>query len=156
MEGPKPPRLLDQVRHQNRRKHMSRATEEANIQCIKPFTLFHDKKYPKELGAREVEDYLTYLVVKRRVAASTENQATSAIQSLYRRVFETGLLWLGNLERARKPRRVTTVPTRDEVDHLLSQLEGNVCLVRNLWHTSGLSLMDALRFSVKDLDLNHR
>jgi site-specific recombinase XerD len=89
MDVPQPPRLLDQVRNLIRRKHMSRATEKAYVQWIRRFILFHNKRHPREMGAAEVEAYLSHLAVNRRVSASTQNQALSALLFLYRGLLKT-------------------------------------------------------------------
>ena len=156
MDGPNPPRLLDQVRDEIRRKHMSRATEKAYVQWVKRFILFHGKKHPNGMGVKEVENYLSHLAVERNVAASTQNQALSAILFLYRQVLEIDLPWLEGVEWATKPKRIPTVLTRDEVDRLLTHLDGTLWLVGNLLYGSGLRLMEALRLRVKDLELNRR
>ena len=156
MDSPNPPRLLDQVRYQIRRKHMSRATEKAYVQWVKRFILFHGRKHPRELGAKEVEAYLSHLAVARHVAAATQNQALSAILFLYRQVLETDLPWLEGIEWATKPKRIPVVLTREEVDQLLAHLDGSLWLVGNLLYGSGLRLMEALRLRVKDLELNRR
>jgi integron integrase len=152
MDVPQPPRLLDQVRNLIRRKHMSRATEKAYVQWIRRFILFHNKRHPREMGAAEVEAYLSHLAVNRRVSASTQNQALSALLFLYKQVLEFDLPWLENVERATKPKRLPTVLTRDEVDLLLAGLDGSLWLVGNLLYGSGLRLMEALRLRVKDLE----
>jgi integron integrase len=154
MDVPTPPRLLDQVRMIIRRKNMSRATEKAYVQWIRRFILFHDKKHPKAMGAAEVEAYLSYLAVSRNVAASTQNQALSALLFLYRHVLQLDLPWLENVERATKPKRLPTVLTRGEVEQLLSHLDGSLWLVASLLYGSGLRLMEGLRLRVKDLDLD--
>lgn len=106
--------------------------------------------------AAEVEAYLTHLAVKRRVAASTQNQALSALLFLYRQVLEVDLPWLENVERATKPKRLPTVLTREEVDRLLANLDGSLWLVGNLLYGSGMRLMEALRLRVQDIDLERR
>jgi integron integrase len=156
MDVSNPPRLLDQVRMIIRRKHMSRATEKAYVQWIRRFILFHNKKHPRDMGAAEVEAYLSYLAVRRNVAAATQNQALSALLFLYRQVLKIDLPWLDNVERATKPKRLPTVLTRHEVGRLFIHLDGSLWLIANLLYGSGLRLMEALRLRVKDVDLERR
>jgi len=152
MDVPHSPRLLDQVRTLIRRKHMSRATEKAYVQWIRRFILFHNKRHPSQMGGAEVEAYLSHLAVNRRVSASTQNQALSALLFLYKQVLESDLPWLENVERATKPKRLPTVLTREEVSRVLARLDGSLWLVGNLLYGSGLRLMEALRLRVKDID----
>jgi hypothetical protein len=109
------PRLLDQVRELIRIRHYSVRTEQAYVQWIRRYILFHDKRHPLELGADEVTAFLSHLAVKRNVAASTQNQALNAILFLYRDVLKCTLPWLENVQRAKKPQRLPLVLTRDEV-----------------------------------------
>lgn len=97
------PRLLDQVRGKIRLKHYSIRTEQAYVDWIKRFVLHFDKRHPLEMGAREVEAFLTHLAVQGRVAASTQNQAKSALLFLYREVLERDMPWLEDVERAKTP-----------------------------------------------------
>ena len=104
-----PPKLLDQVRGKIRLKHYSIRTEQAYADWIKRFILFFDKRYPRDLGATDVEKFLTHLAVEGKVAASTQNQAKSALLFLYREVLEIELPWLDNVERAKAPKRLPVV-----------------------------------------------
>jgi site-specific recombinase XerD len=99
------PKLLDQVRGKLRVKHYSIRTEEQYLHWIKRFILFHDKRHPKEMGAGEVEAFLTHLAVRGKVAASTQNQAKSAILFLYKHVLESELPWLDNVTQAKAAHR---------------------------------------------------
>jgi site-specific recombinase XerD len=104
------PRLLDQVRYRIRVKHYSIRTEQAYIDWIRRFILFHDKRHPKQMGAKEIENFLSHLAVDRNVAASTQNQALSAILFLYREVLNIDLPWLENVTRAKKPPKPSRGP----------------------------------------------
>ena len=108
---PSPPRLLDRVRGKIRLKHYSIRTEEQYANWIKRFILFHGKKHPESMGAPEVEAFLTNLAVEGKVAASTQNQARSAILFLYREVLGHELAWLENVEQAKAPKRLPVVLT---------------------------------------------
>lgn len=103
------PRLLDLVREQIRLRHYSMRTEHAYVQWIRRFILFHGKRHPREMGAPEVEAFLSHLAVQRNVATSTQNQALSAILFLYRDVLNIELPWLQDVVRAKKPARLPVV-----------------------------------------------
>jgi integron integrase len=149
-----PPRLLDQVRGKIRLKHYSIRTEQAYVDWIKRFVLHFDKRHPLEMGAREVEAFLTHLAVKGRVAASTQNQAKSALLFLYREVLERDMPWLDDVERAKTPKRLPVVLTQEETQTVLSRLKGTHWLVAGLLYGSGLRIMEALRLRVKDLEFS--
>lgn len=118
-----PKKLLDQVRDKIRFKHYSLSTEDTYISWIKQFILFHGKRHPVEMGAVEVERFLTYLATERHVYSSTQNQALSAILFLYREVLAVELTWLDGFQRSKKPRRLPVVLTMAEVHALLKQAE---------------------------------
>jgi len=145
--------FLDSVRNKIRLKHYSIRTEESYVQWVKRFILFHGKRHPGEMGAPEVEAFLTHLAVDGNVSASTQNQARSALLFLYKQVLVQELPWLDNVEQAQKPRRLPTVLDNDEVRALLGQLQGVHWLVASLLYGSGLRLMEVLRMRVKDIDL---
>ena len=146
------PRLLDQVRGKIRVKHYSIRTEQAYLDWIKRFILHFGKRHPSEMGAREVAAFLTWLAVEGRVAASTQNQAKSALLFLYREVLGTDLPWLENVEQAKAPKRLPVVLTQDEVQAVLSRLSGTHWMVGSLLYGAGLRLMEALRLRVKDVE----
>jgi len=148
--------LLDQVRGKIRLKHYSLRTEQAYIEWIKRFIRHFDKRHPRELGASEVEAFLTHLAVAGRVAASTQNQAKSALLFLYREVLEVELPWLDNVEKAKAPKRLPVVLTRAEVHSLLCRLEGAQWLIANLLYGTGLRIMECLRLRVKDMEFARR
>ena len=150
------PRLLDQVRGKIRLKHYSLRTEQAYLDWIKRFILHFGKRHPREMGGPEVEAFLTHLAVAGRVAASTQNQAKSALLFLYRDVLEIELPWLDRVEAAKAPKRLPVVLTRDEVASLLLRLEGTPWLIVNLLYGTGLRIMEALRLRVKDIDFSRR
>jgi len=152
----KSPRLLDQVRELIRIRHYSIRTEQAYVQWIRRYILFHDKRHPRELGAEEVTAFLSHLAIKRNVAASTQNQALNAILFLYREVLKCTLPWLENVQRAKKPQRLPVVLTRDEVRAMLGQMQGTPWLMAALIYGGGLRLMECLRLRVKDVDFQYR
>jgi site-specific recombinase XerD len=116
------PKLLEEVRDLIRTLHYSYRTEEAYLNWIRQYILFHGKRHPAEMGAAEVSAFLTHLAVKRQVAASTQNQALAALLFLYKNVLKEELPWLKNVERAKRPARIPLVLTRAEVKRLLPQL----------------------------------
>ena len=150
-------KLLDRVRDVIRAKHYSLRTEEAYTQWIKRFILFHKTKagafrHPKEMGAAEIEEYLTYLAVDRNVASSTQNQALSALLFLYQNVIKKDLEHSIDAVRAKKPKRLPTVLTKEEAQQVLNATSGTCQLITRLLYGSGLRLMECLRLRVKDLD----
>ncbi len=148
--------FLEQVRRACRVRHYSYRTEQAYVEWIRRYILFHGKRHPDSLGERDVAAFLSWLAVERGVAASTQNQALNALVFLYRRVLERPLGEIGGVTRARRPRRVPVVLSRDEVRRLLAELQGTPWLVAGLMYGSGLRLMEALRLRVKDVDFEHR
>lgn len=153
---PQPKKLLDQVRDKIRFKHYSLSTEKTYLSWIKQFILYHDKRHPADLGADEVEKFLTYLATLRHVSSSTQNQALSAILFLYKDVLGVNLPWLDNFERSKKPRRLPVVLTVLETQKLLQETglaPAPIGLVIRLLYGTGMRLMEALRLRVKDVEL---
>ena len=148
-----PPGLLAVAREKMRTRHLALRTEHAYLQWLRRYLVFHGRRHPRDLGAPEVEQFLTHLAVHRKVSAATQNQALQALLFLYRHVLQIELPWLDNITRASHPRRRPVVLSRAEVRSLLSQLQGAPWLVANLLYGSGLRLMEALRLRVKDLAL---
>ena len=146
------PRLLDRVRDALRIKHYSYRTEQAYLHWIKRYIYFHQKQHPATLGAPEVTAFLTHLARDRSVAASTQNQALSALLFLYGQVLGVKLPWMDEIVRAKRPVRVPVVLTREEVAALLGQLQGAKWLMASLMYGAGLRLMECLRLRVKDID----
>jgi integron integrase len=151
-EPPKP-QLLDRVRATLRARHYSRRTEEAYVAWIRRYIFFfHAKRHPAEMGAPEVTRFLSSLAVDRRVAASTQNQALSALLFLYRDVLGVDLPWLDGLVRAKRPHRLPIVLTRDEVRAVLERLDGTPRLMAYLLYGAGLRLLECCRLRVQDVD----
>jgi integron integrase len=149
---PPSPRLLDRVRAALRTRHCSPRTEKAYVGWIRRFILFHDKRHPAAMGATEITRFLSALAVQHNVAASTQNQALSALLFLYREVLEQELPWLDDLVRAKTRERIPVVLTRDEVQAVIDGLDGPPRLVALLLYGAGLRLLEALRLRVKDVD----
>jgi integron integrase len=147
-------KLLDRVRAALRAHHYSLRTEEAYVGWIRRFVVFHGKRHPAGMGEPEINAFLSSLATDGRVAASTQNQALSALLFLYRNVLEKPFPEMTALVRARRPSRLPVVLTRDEVRRVLAGLGGEPRLVATLLYGSGLRLMEALRLRVKDLDVS--
>lgn len=154
VEPPKP-RLLDQVRAKIRTKHYSIRTEQAYVDWIKRFILFHGKRHPETMGKAEIESFLSYLAVDRNVTASTQNQALSALLFLYNEVLGQDPGWLENVIRAKRPSRLPVVLTAGEVRAILSRLDGQHWLMASLLYGSGLRLLECVRLRVKDIDFEY-
>jgi integron integrase len=150
--GAEPPRLLDRLRDAIRARHYSIRTEDAYVSWVRRYILFHGKRHPAEMGKAEVNAFLTHLAVRGNVAASTQNQALSAILFLYQAVLEQPLDWIDDLVRAKKPQRLPVVLTRDEAGAVVGCLEGVPRLLGILLYGAGLRLLEALRLRVKDVD----
>lgn len=135
---------------------MALRTEEAYVGWIRRFILANGKRHPREMGAREVEAFLTCLATQGRVAASTQNQALSALLFLYREVLQEDLPWLENVRRAKRPRRLPVVLSRDEVTRLLSEMDGVTWLMASLLYGAGMRLMECVRLRVQDIDFVRR
>ena len=155
MSSPPKKKLLDQLRDVLRLKHYSYRTEEAYVDWARRFILFHNKRHPAEMGAPEIRAFLLHLVNERHVAASTQNQALSAILFLYREVLKKEVEPILP-SRAKRPERLPTVLSRDEVRRLLEQLTGTRKLMAQLLYGSGLRLMECVRLRIKDLDFEYR
>ena len=151
--GTKKSLLLDRVREKIRLKHYSIRTETAYIDWVRRFVVFHHRRHPRELGPEHVEAFLSHLAVQRNVAASTQNQAKSALLFLYKEVLGSELPWLDNVESAKRPQRLPVVLSHTEVDAVLSRMHGTNGLIARLLYGSGLRLMEAVRLRVKNLDL---
>jgi integron integrase len=150
--GAPQPRLLDRVREAIRTHHYSRRTEKAYVAWIRRYIFFHGKRHPAEMGAPEITRFLTSLAVDRKVAASTQNQALSALLFLYREVLQQEVPWLDGVVRARRPQRLPVVLTRDEVRTVLKRLDGPPRLMALLLYGAGLRLLECARLRVKDID----
>jgi integron integrase len=147
------PKLLDQVRGKIRLKHYSIRTEQAYTDWIKRFILHFGKKHPRDMGAAEVEQFLTHLAVNGRVSASTQNQAKCALLFLYKEVLAIELPWLDNVEQAKVPKRLPVVLNRDEIQAILSRLTGTQWLIASLLYGTGMRIMECLRLRVQDVDI---
>ena len=146
------PRLYDTLVETLRVRHYSRRTEEAYVNWIRRYIQFHQHRHPRQLAEADVNRFLTHLAVKEYVAASTQNQALSAILFLYEHVLEQPLDRIEGVVRARRPKRLPVVLTVDEVSRVMVHLTGDKWLIAMLLYGGGLRLLEALRLRVKDLD----
>jgi integron integrase len=151
--GAGPPRLMEQVRRALVARHYSPRTVDSYSQWILRYIRFHGRRHPMELGAPEINAYLTWLAVDKGVAASTQTQALAALLFLYRTVLGVDVDAEAPLVRARATRRLPVVLSREEVGAVLAKLRGPCALVAGLLYGSGLRLMEALQLRVKDVDL---
>src|SRR6266567_8802248 len=149
------PKLIDQVRNVMRFKHYSLRTERTYWDWIERFIRFHGMRHPREMGEAEVGTFLTHLARDGRVAASTQNQALSALLFLYKEVLKQEIGWQEGVERAKRPARMPVVLTHDEVHKIFAHLHGTLRLMAGLLYGSGLRLMECVRLRVKDVDLGY-
>ncbi len=136
-----------------RTRHYSLRTEEAYVSWVRRYVLFHHKRHPLEMGEVEINQFLQHLAVRRRVSASTQGQALSALLFLYKHVLEKPLPRIDEVVRARRPRRLPTVLSREEVRAVLGRMEGTVQLVALLLYGTGMRILECLRLRIKDVDL---
>ena len=146
-------RLLAQLRRAIRARHYSPRTEQAYARWVRRFVLANGGRHPTELGEAELTAFLTDLAVRRRVSASTQNQALAALLFLYREVLHQRVGWLDGLVRAKRPPRLPIVLAPSEVHAIIQHLSGVPRLATWLLYGGGLRLSEALRLRVKDVEL---
>ncbi len=151
-------RILDQLRERIRYMHYSLSTEQVYVYWVRFFIRWSGyggaMRHPRDMGASDVEAFLTHLATDRKVSASTHNQALSAILFLYREVLAIELPWLNGINRPTQKRRIPSVLTKDEVAGLLAQMEGDAALIARLLYGTGMRLMEGMRLRIKDV-LSH-
>ncbi len=150
-------KLLDQYREALRSRHYSLRTEATYISWVRQYILYHHKRHPREMGVREINDFITYLANQKTISASTQNQAISAILFLYRNVLNLELDERALIPiRPTRPKHVPTVLSRDEAKRVIAKMEGIYKLMTQIMYGSGLRLMEVVRLRVKDLDFANR
>ena len=149
-------KILDQVSDAIRLKHYSYRTEQTYKEWIKRYILFHKKRHPAEMGAAEIQAFLSNLATEKKVAASTQNQALSAILFLYRNVLLIPIAVPTELIRAEKSKTLPTVLTRAEAMAVIRELHGVPQIMAKILYGSGLRLIECLRLRVKDIDFGNR
>lgn len=145
--------FLDHVREVIRAHQFSYSTEKTYVGWIYRFIVFHEKRHPKEMGGKEIADFLTHLAVARKVSASTQNQALNALVFLYKKVLKNTLEY-HEFERARIGKRLPVVLSREEAFRVISNLEGEFQLMASLLYGGGLRLSECLNLRVRDIDFN--
>ncbi len=150
------PGLLEGVRARCRVKHYSLRTEQAYVAWAWRFILANGRKHPRHMGAVEVEAFLSRLATRHDVAASTQNQALSALLFLYREVLAIDLPWMESVVRAKRPQKMPTVLSRDETSRLLALMDGQVGLMASLLYGTGMRLMECVRLRVQDVGFDRK
>jgi integron integrase len=150
------PKLLDQLRTAIRTKHYSIRTESSYIDWARRFIHFNNLKHPKDIGAKEVGEFLSHLAVDRQVAPSTQSQARAAILFLYREVLKIELPWLDEVITAKATKRLPVVLTPRETAALLAELNGTMWIIASLLYGTGMRLLECLRLRVKDVEFTRR
>lgn len=147
-------KLLDRYRSAIRVRHLSRRTEEAYVRWVVRYVRYHGLRHPESMGEPEIGAFLSHLATDRNLSASSQNQAASALLFLYREVLgQKEMAWLQDVVRAKRPQRLPTVLTAEEVRLVLRELTGPNRLVASLLYGSGLRLLEGLTLRVKDVDL---
>ena len=155
--GPaEPPRLLHRVRTALRVRHYSLRTEQAYVYWIRSFILYHQKRHPSEMGAAEIEGYLSYLAVERSVAPSSQNQALNALAFLYKHVLELNPGRFDAFARAKTRDRLPVVLTKEEAGQIINQMAPPWRLMVLLLYGSGLRVLECLQLRIKDIDFGYR
>jgi integron integrase len=150
------PRLRDRFRAEIRRRGYSRRTEKSYWFWIRWFIFHNGTRHPAQLGAQEVESFLSWLATERNVAAATQNQALAALLFLYKQVLGQDLPWFSSMVRAKRPVHTPVVLTQAEVQRLLGQLQGVKWLMASLLYGAGLRQIECLTLRVKDVDFAYR
>ena len=148
-------KLLDQLRHEIRRRNYSYKTEQAYTRWVVRFVKYHGTVHPSKLSDQDVEKYLNHLANERNVAAGTQNQALSALVFLYKEILNRNTLKLDELVRAKKPPSLPVVLSQAEVKQILNNVSGIPLLILKLLYGSGLRISECLRLRVQDIDFNY-
>ncbi|MBV6394356.1 MAG: Tyrosine recombinase XerD [Anaerolineales bacterium] len=153
-----PKKLLDHYRDHIRLKQYSPRTEKTYLKWVREYILYHNKRHPKEMGAEQIRQFITHLVVERQASASTQNQAISAIIFLYRNVLNLQLdQSLLDFTRPKKGKRVPVVLSKEEARAVIAAMKPPYKLMAQIMYGAGLRLMECLRLRIKDIDFdNHR
>lgn len=151
-----PPKLLDQVRAYMRVNHYSKKTEEAYTGWIKQFIFFNNKTHPENLGSKEIRNYLNYLAEKRKVSASTQNQALQGILFLYKNILNKDVGWIDEIKFVHRKKHLPVVLSKKEVSKAINNLDGINKIIVSLLYGSGLRLSEALKLRIKDIDFDYK
>jgi integron integrase len=137
-------------------RNYSLRTEDAYVEWVRRFILFQGKRHPQDMGAPEVQAFLSHLALARNVSPATQNQAKAALLFLYRMVLGTSLPWMEEIAQAKRHARLPVVLTPCEVRTLFDQMEGTMALIARVLYGTGMRLMEGLRLRVKDLEFERR
>ena len=151
----KPLKLLDQLRHLIRIKHYSYRTEQAYTQWVRRYILFHDKRHPKDMGGKEIREYLNYLAITRKVSASTQNQALCSIIFLYKELLKIEIGEIESIVWAKRPKRLPVVFSKNEMKAILNEMSGIYKIMATLLYGAGLRLRECMLLRVKDIDFDY-
>jgi integron integrase len=149
-------KLLVQLRELIRTKHLSIRTEKTYVQWAKRYILYHNKTHPAKMGALQINQYLTYLAVKKNVAAATQNQALNAIVFMYKHLLFKEVNQIGDYVRAKRSQKIPVVLSKDEANLLFNHLSGVYKLIAGLLYGSGLRIMECMRLRIKDVDFKYK
>ncbi|MEK6571899.1 MAG: integron integrase [Bacteroidota bacterium] len=147
------PKLMDQVASVIALRHYSRRTHEAYAHWIKRFIFFHNKRHPREMGEEEIRSFLSYLAEQQHVSASTQNQAFNSLLFLYKHVLNKPLGRIAEVVRARRPKHLPVVLTREEARKIIGAMNGAPKLMASLLYGSGLRIQECVRLRIKDIDI---
>lgn len=148
-------KFMEEVRRILRLHRYSFQTEKTYSQWIRRFIIFHGKRHPRDMGAPELEAFLSYLASSEKVSASTQNQALSALLFLYQKDLRHDLPWMQDVVRAKRLLCVPIVLTSEEVRRVLDAMGGKLWLMASLLYGSGLRLVECLRLRVQDIDYEY-
>lgn len=148
-------KLMDEVKRSFRLHHYSFRTEESYVKWIRRFINFHGMRHPRDMGAVEIQTFLSDLASRGHVSASTQNQALSALLFLYKKVLLIELPWMDEIVRAKRPVRVPVVLTKSEVALVLHAMNGKHWLMASLLYGSGLRVSECLNLRVQDVDFEY-
>jgi integron integrase len=146
--------VITSIRNVLRVHHYSGRTEEAYVGWVRRFIRFHENRHPATMGHVEIRDFISDLAVKQGVSPSTQDQALAAVLFMFREVFHQDMGWVNLIIRAKKPKRLPVVMTREEVRAVLAEMAGTTRLMASLLYGSGLRLVECLELRVKDLEFS--
>jgi len=148
-------KLLQKLRKEIRRRNYSYNTEKSYCSWVVQFVRYHHYTHPSKMGEKEITKFLNHLTSDRKVAASTQNQALSALVFLYENILEQPVDKLHQLKRAKKPKRIPVVLSEKEAKNIIFEMTGVHKIVLGLIYGAGLRVSEALRLRITDLDFDY-
>lgn len=133
-------------------RHYSDRTKESYEKWLRRFLELNRAQSPEKLTGAEINSFLSRLAVDDNVSASTQNQALAALLFFYRNVMNMPVGDVGEVIRAKKPKRLPVVMSRQEVRAVLAELKGDKWLASSIMYGTGLRLMECLELRVQDID----